>query len=279
MRDLTGKVAVITGAAGGIGTALANSFAAQGMRLALSDVDSSALDALVKSFQDKGVQAIGVQADVAKAADLETLADRTYAEFGAAHVLCNNAGIGSSGLTWRLTLEEWKRAIDINLWGVIHGQHAFLPRMMAQEEGHIVNTASMSGLLAGMGTGPYAATKHAVVGLTETMHHEFVITGSPLRASVLCPAWTRSNIAESTPPANGEGLEAKLMAKASEAIGAAVRAGKPAEEVADAVVEAVKEQRFWVLTHPEFLPVVTDRFSRAVNGEEPVIPPVIPQQR
>ncbi|MCO1577502.1 SDR family NAD(P)-dependent oxidoreductase [Crossiella sp. SN42] len=276
LRELTGKVAVITGAAGGIGTALAHTFAAQGAQLVLSDVDGDALDALVESFGDK---AIGVRADVAKAEDVEALAERTYAEFGAAHVLCNNAGIGTSNLFWRISLAEWKRAIDINLWGVIHGMHAFLPRMMRQDQGHIVNTASMSGLLAGMGTSAYAATKHAVVGLTETVQHELALTGSPLRTSVLCPAWTRSNIAASTPPAAGEGPEAELMAKSSEAISAAVRNGKPASEVAEAVLDAVREQRFWVLTHPEFSPVVTDRFARAVTGADPVVPPVIPKQR
>lgn len=279
MRDLTGKTAVITGSAGGIGAAMAEAFAAEGAHLVLSDVHTEALDAQVKSFQGKGTKAIGVRVDVAKAEDLETLAERTYAEFGAAHILCNNAGIGTANLFWRMSLAEWKRAIDINLWGVIHGMHAFLPRMMAQDEGHIVNTASMSGLLAGFGTSAYAATKHAVVGLTETLQHELVLTGSPLRTSVLCPAWTRSNIAASTPPATGEGLEAKLMTKSSEAIAAAVREGKPAEEVAAAVVDAVREQRFWVLTHPEFFSVVTDRFARATGGQEPVVPPVLPQTR
>ncbi|MBP2478266.1 NAD(P)-dependent dehydrogenase (short-subunit alcohol dehydrogenase family) [Crossiella equi] len=279
MQDLNGKVAVITGAAGGIGVALATALAEAGANLVLSDVDGAAAERLAGELGAKGVKAIGVRTDVADADEVRALADRTYAEFGAAHVLCNNAGIGSSGFTWRLTLAEWKRAVDINLWGVIHGLHAFLPRMREQEEGHIVNTASVSGLLAGVATAPYAATKHAVVGLTETLQHELTVTKSPLRASVLAPAWTQSAIHSSTPVPRGEGIEGEILAKMHSSIGAAVTNGKPAIEVANAVVDAIRAQRFWVLTHPDFFPVITDRFERATRGEEPVIPPVFPKQR
>ena len=193
MRDLEGKVAVVTGGASGIGRAMAAQFAADGMQVVIADVEAAALEA---TSGELGV--VGVQTDVGDAASVQALADHVCDRFGTVHVLCNNAGVGGGGQIADLTLADWKWVLDVNLWGVIHGLHSFLPRILANPDGgHVVNTASMAGLFASAGMGPYNATKFAVVAISETLSKELQAAGSSVGVSVLCPGFVRTNIFDS----------------------------------------------------------------------------------
>ncbi len=171
MRELQGRVAVVTGGASGIGRALAQRFAADGMRLVLADVEAEPLSATVTELEAGGARAIGVAADVASAADVETVRDRALEAYGAVHVVCNNAGVGGGGIV-DAPLDLWEWVIGVNLMGVVHGVHTFLPLLLEQDEGHIVNTASLAGLGGVAGLGIYCTTKFAVVGLSESLHYD-----------------------------------------------------------------------------------------------------------
>jgi len=184
VRSLRGKTAVVTGAASGIGRALAHRLAREGMRLVLADVDRRALAQLSRELPG----AMAVRTDVSRMADVEALADEAYARFGAVHLLCNNAGIAAYGRVWEVPLARWRRVVAVNLWGVIHGCLAFLPRMIAQRgPAHVVNTASMAGLVTPPLGGPYSASKHAVVAVSEALAQDLAGQGSAVGVSVLCP--------------------------------------------------------------------------------------------
>ena len=179
MKELKGRVAVVTGAASGIGFALANRFAVEGMRVVMSDIDGMALRDAAGRVSESGAAVTAVRADVSRAEDVENLACQAFRAFGAVHVLCNNAGVGVSGLISENSLRDWEWVIGVNVWGVIHGLRSFLPRMIEQDaEGHIVNTASIAGIITGPGMGVYCASKHAVVSLSESLYHELSLTGS-----------------------------------------------------------------------------------------------------
>ena len=195
MRDLDGKVAVVTGAASGIGRALADAFGAAGMGLVLADVEADPLVAAAAELGSRGVDAHAVVTDVAQADQVEALAVAAEDRFGAAHVVCNNAGVAPIGPVLETRLEDWRWVFDVNLFGVVHGIQAFGPRLVAQGEGHIVNTASSGGLITVPGFGAYVATKHAVVGLSETLYQELAGTG--VGVSVLCPGLVATQIFES----------------------------------------------------------------------------------
>ena len=178
MKEFKGKVAVITGAASGIGRALADRCVQEGMKAVLADVEVEALAKTEASLKASGATVLAVQTDVSQARDVAALAQKTLEVFGAVHLLCNNAGVGTEAAIWESTLEVWEWVMGVNLWGVIHGVHAFVPLMLAQDtECHIVNTASMAGLISGPGLGTYKVTKHAVVSLSETLHHELAERG------------------------------------------------------------------------------------------------------
>src|SRR4051794_21276914 len=175
MQELNGRVAVVTGGASGIGFALASAFAAEGMKVVLGDIEAPALDDAVAKLESSGAEAIGVRTDVSDDASVAALAAAAVDRFGAIHIACNNAGVGGGGLSWEAPLSTWEWVLGVNMWGVIHGIRAFVPILMEQDEAHIVNTASIAGLAAGPFMGPYNASKHAVVALSETLYHEMAL--------------------------------------------------------------------------------------------------------
>lgn len=275
MPLLDGRVAVITGAAGGIGLALARRFAAEGAALVVSDLDDAALQRAAAGLRDAGAQVLAVRADVARPDDVEALAAAAYAAHGAVHVVVNNAGVAAAGAVWEHTLDDWRWLLGVNLWGVIHGVRAFVPRMLAGgQPGWVVNVASMAGLTANPMMGAYNVTKHGVVALTETLHHDLRLRGAALRAVLVCPGWVRTDIATSARARPAELAEAGPRARFADAIAQLVAAGLPPEAVADAVVDALAQGRFWVLTHPHFLGAVRHRADELLAGRDPTIAPL-----
>src|ERR687888_909822 len=197
MRELKGKVAAVTGAASGLGRAMALAFADEGMHVALADVaDTSDTFAQVEK---RGVSAVSMQLDVTNFRDVEAFAQLIDQDLGGAHVVCNNAGVSPLGAAWEMSLGDWQWIMGVNLWGVIHGVRAFVPRLMARNAGHVVNTASVAGIINPPGSGAYNVTKHAVVSLSESLHHDLRERGSAVGVSVLCPAYVPTGIADSHP--------------------------------------------------------------------------------
>jgi len=273
LNDLRGKAAAVTGAASGLGRAMALAFAAEGMHLALADVDEAGLEqtrALVGSPDSK---IIAMRVDVSKAEDVRQFAERTAAELNGVHVVCNNAGVAVSGPVWETSEAEWQWILGVNLLGVVHGVRAFAPRLMAQDEGHIVNTASVAGLISPPGMGAYCVSKHAVVTLSEALHHDLRERGSRVGVSVLCPAYVPTGIADSErnqPPGVSVSSKSNERLAKEAALRKAVAAGKlSAEDVARAVVAAVKENRFYVLTHPGIKGAVRARMEDVLEERAP----------
>lgn len=276
MDSLQGKVAVITGAASGIGRALAERCVQEKMKVVLADVEESALTESAAVLQAQGATLLAVRTDVAQAAEVEALAQRTLATFGAVHLLCNNAGVAVNGPLWEMNLHDWEWVLGVNLWGVIHGIRTFVPLMLAQGgAGHIVNTASIAGLVSTPGLGAYNVTKHGVVTLSETLYQELQQAGAPLHVSVLCPAWVNTRIhdaARNRPSAlhNSSTSPAHPMTQAvDQAMARAIEGGIPAAQVADQVFSAIRERRFYVLTHPHFQPLIEQRMAAILTGDAP----------
>ena len=277
MKEFSGKVAVITGAASGIGRALADRCIGEGMKAVLADVEVEALAKTEAGLKAAGATVLAVPTDVSQARDVEALAQKTLEAFGAVHLLCNNAGVGTEAAIWESTLDEWEWVMGVNLWGVIHGVRAFVPLMLAQDtECHIVNTASMAGLISGPGLGVYKVTKHAVVSLSETLHHELAEREAKVRISVLCPGFVNTRINESARN-RPEHLSASAQLHPAsgarwEMIQQLVPAGMPPEQVADAVFAAVREARFYILTHPEGKDAVRTRMEDILQERSPTPP-------
>ena len=277
MRELRGKVAVITGAASGIGRAVAGRCAGAGMKVVLADVEESALVAAERAFKDAGADVLGVRTDVSRADDVEALAGRAVERFGAVHLVHNNAGVAAGGLMWELPLADWKWVLGVNLWGVIHGVRTFVPLMLAQgDEGHVVNTASLAGLTSTPFLGPYSVSKHGVVTLSETLLKELAMQGAKVKVSVLCPGLVRTRIGESgrNRPAQLEHERdddaSAVDAMSSGAFQQLVEAGMDPAAVADQVLEAVRQERFWVLTHPELDQAIRSRADDILERRNPV---------
>ena len=275
MQELTGKVAVVTGAASGIGLALAQRFAAEGMRVVLADVDEPALARAVSDLRRAGAEAAGIPTDVSDAGAVQRLADGAIDAFGAVHVVCNNAGVSGHGPMAELSLERWQWALGVNLWGVIHGVRAFLPLLLAQGEGHIVNTASSAGLGGSAFAGPYCTSKFAVVGLSESLWHELAALESHVGVSVLCPGFVRTQIADSerSRPDYVEPRPASPLRPGARRSGRdMVATGIEPAVVADAVCAAVREGRFYVLPHERVAITVTGRrLAWMLGGPAPVL--------
>lgn len=275
MEQLAGKVAVVTGGASGIGRAMAGRFGAEGMRLVLADVEEAALVKAVGELKDAGIAAIGVLTDVSDASAVEHLAERTLAEFGAVHVVCNNAGVSAGGRATDVRLDSWHWVLGVNLWGVIHGVRTFLPLLLDQDEGHIVNTASSAGL-GGTGVmGPYGTSKFAVLGLSESLFHELSALGTQVGVSVLCPGFVKTQIAdaERNRPSYVEALpETSELNDARRAGRDWVATGVEPSEIADAVTAALYSKRFFIPTHEKlWLSITGRRLAWMLGGPPPVV--------
>jgi NAD(P)-dependent dehydrogenase (short-subunit alcohol dehydrogenase family) len=272
MKLEAGKVAVVTGAASGIGFALAERFAHDGLGIVLADVEEGALASAADRIGALGVETLAVPTDVSDSEAVRTLADAAVERFGSVHVVCNNAGVSSGADPWFGPLSAWSWVLGVNLWGVIHGIRAFLPILINQGEGHIVNTASIAGL--NPGSGPiYAASKHAVVALSEELFKTMKIVGLPVGISLLCPGWVRTAIMDADRNWPARLGETPSRAPAADVLRPhferAIGEGMDPVAVADLVAEAVVSGRFWVLPHPEFVELAMRRWHRIAEGLDP----------
>ncbi|HEY6334087.1 MAG TPA: SDR family NAD(P)-dependent oxidoreductase [Blastocatellia bacterium] len=278
MKEFQGRVAVVTGAASGIGRAMAERFAAEGMKVVLADVEEMALAKTVGEIKARGADVVGVVTDVSDRGQVDSLASKALEAFGAVHIVCNNAGVGGNGVpTWDQAPETWQWVIGVNLWGVINGVRSFVPIMLKQgSEGHVVNVASLAGLLSGPLLAPYYATKHAVVALSECLHYELQALGARVKASVLCPGFVRTNIIDSdrNRPEDlriEERVPTPIEAMMEQAFRAQVDAGMPPSQVADLVFEAIRNEKFYIFPHPDLLEVYRDYSSTVLAQENPVL--------
>jgi NAD(P)-dependent dehydrogenase (short-subunit alcohol dehydrogenase family) len=243
------------------------------MDVALADVDEQGLVEVQETIKKRAVKATVLRVDVSKAAEVEAFAERTVKELKAVHVVCNNAGVSPLGAVWENTLADWQWILGVNLWGVIHGVRAFTPRLIAQNEGHVVNTASVAGLISPPGSGAYNVTKHAVVTLSESLYHDLRERNSAVGVSILCPAYVPTRITESerNRPADLPLAERSAETLAREAmLKKAVSSGRiSADQVAQAVVAAVKEERFYILTHPRIKGAIRARMEDILEERTP----------
>ena len=273
MRELRGKIAAVTGAASGLGRSMALAFASEGMDLALADVDEVNLSSVQDEVMAKGVRAITLKVDVSNAQQLEVFRDQTLTRLGGVHVVCNNAGVSPLGAVWENTPADWQWILGVNLWGVIHGVRAFTPHLLKQDEGHIVNTASVAGLISPPGSGAYNVTKHGVVALSESLYHDLRERNSRVGVSVLCPAYVPTGIVDSErsrPKDLPTSTKSKETLAREAMLRKAVTSGKiSADQVAQAVVAAIKEERFYILTHPRIKGAIEARMRDILEERAP----------
>jgi|SRR5579863_719230 NAD(P)-dependent dehydrogenase (short-subunit alcohol dehydrogenase family) len=266
MRELSGKTAFVTGGASGIGLALGRAFAEAGMNVMLADVEIEALAAAVKSLHNFGPDVRGTTCDVTDPDSVERAAEASYKAFGHVHVVCNNAGVAAGGGVDDISLDDWRWVLEVNLMGVLHGVRTFLPHFRAHGEGgHFVNTASMAGMLSGLGFSPYAASKFAVVTMSEGLAMQLKPLG--IGVSVLCPGWVRTRINASgrnrperygpTRTPDPDSPAAALAAYIDESL----RSGLDPAEVAARVLTAIREDELYVFTHPQMRAAMEERFA------------------
>lgn len=279
MEELRGKVAVVTGAASGIGLAVSRKAAAEGMRLVMADIEEGPLKAAADELSAGGTEVLAVPTDVSERSSVQALCDGALERFGSVELLHNNAGVGAGGPLWEIPESDWRWVLGVNLWGVIHGIGVFVPHMVAQAEGHIVNTASLAGLISPPFMGPYNASKHAVVTISETLAKDLRTMGSPVGVSVLCPGFVRTGIADSARNRPSWAQISEEEAAGSEQLIAVLRGlvdgGIDAEVVADAVFEAVQAQRFYILTHADSDGLVRLRTEDILQRRAPSDTPIV----
>lgn len=282
MKSFMSKTAVITGAASGIGFAMAQRFASEGMRIVLADIEEEALQLAVERIEDSGAKALGVVTDVSKAPDVAALAGRAVSEFGGIHVACNNAGVFAGGLLWEESLADYQWLMDVNLWGVIHGIRNFIPIMLEQDtECHLVNTASMAGLTAMPFAGIYHMTKHAVMGLSESLFHELALNSNKVKVSVLCPELIKTGIAtcDRNRPADysktGDVTDSAARQLVMQSIETGVSGGIDPAVMADRVVDAIRTGAFYILSEDGWRQTANQRMDDIRNGRNPVLSPPI----
>ena len=275
MKQFRDRTAVITGAASGIGLELARRAAAEGMNLVLADIEAAKLDVAAASLGIDADRILARRTDVSREDEIVALADAAFARFGGVHLLCNNAGVGLTRVTWEHSTADWEWVLGVNLWSVIHGIHHFLPRMLEQaDEGHIVNTSSVAGLLSTPGMAAYNVSKHGVVTLSETLYGELLAARAKVGVSVLCPAWVPTGIHDSSrnrqdrfgsaAPAAG------LSAAYEERMGQAVKSGRlNAADMATEVFTAVGEGRFYVIPHRKINNAITLRTDDIMQLRNP----------
>lgn len=276
MKDLVGKVAVVTGAGSGIGRALAQRFAAEGMRVALADVDTGALGDTGRLLVEAGVDPGDVLAqptDVRLEAEVDALADRVFEEWGQVDVLCNNAGVFVGGFLWERPAADLEFVLGVNLWGILHGIRAFVPRMIAQgTPGHVVDTCSVAGLLGSPYAGPYGISKFAALAATETLAADLAAVGSEIKVTALCPGMVRTGIAEDVDahrPAELRTESTDDQAFVNEALVEVTRQGIDPSEVARMVVDAIRDGTFLLLTHAHHAQPLRDRAEELAAGRLP----------
>jgi NAD(P)-dependent dehydrogenase (short-subunit alcohol dehydrogenase family) len=274
MRDLRGKVAVVTGGASGIGRALVDRFASEGMPVVVADVEDAALAATERDLREHEAEVLAVKTDVSSAEQVQALADATIARFGKVHVVCNNAGVAVGGPLWEHTLGDWEWVLGVNLWGVVHGIRTFVPIMLKQgEPAHVVSTASLAGLTSNPFLGVYNVTKHAVVTMSETLVQELHMIGAPIGVSVLCPGFVQTGIADSSrnrPAALANGADRLRPPEFEQLTRQAIAAGIPPAQVAELVLTAIREDRFYILPHPELTKMrVRARMEDILEGRTP----------
>lgn len=282
MKSFQGRTAVITGAASGFGLETARFAARAGMNVVMADVQADALEAAAAQIAALGAAVLPFRLDVAKAAEVEALGAATLARFGVPHVVFNNAGVGAGGLIWEHSAADWAWVIGVNVMGVAHGVRVFVPKMLeaaradAGYEGHVVNTASMAGLLNPPNMGVYNVSKHAVVSLSETLYQDLSLVTDQVTASVLCPYFVPTGIHQShrnrpTDAPSGKPTKSQRIAQAM--TGKAVESGKvSAADVAALVFDALRERRFYIFSHPKALGTVQTRLEDVMLARNPSDP-------
>jgi NAD(P)-dependent dehydrogenase (short-subunit alcohol dehydrogenase family) len=275
MKVFKDRVAVITGGASGLGRAMALRFAREGVKVVLADIEKEALSKTEKEFKDAGYSVLAVRTDVANGRDVEALADKAFKTFGGVHILCNNAGVAPGGTVWEQSEKDWQWTLGVNVWGVIHGIRVFVPRMLEQNvEGHVVNTASVAGLLSPPGMAMYCVSKHSVVTLTECLHQDLIAFGAKIRASVLCPAFVPTGISDSErnrPDALRDVREkSEGDRQREEQLRHAVRSGRiTADQVAELVFQSIANDKFYILPHQRIKPAIETRMQDILLERDP----------
>lgn len=272
LSELYGRVAVITGGAGGLGLAMVRQCLAQGMRVAMLDSQAPQLQAAADALSAPADNLMKVHCDVSDWRAMQAAAEQIRQHWGTVQLLVNNAGVAASGPLLDCPVEDWQWMFGVNVMGVVHGCKAFIPAMQASgEPGQVVNVASVAGLLSPPGLSIYSASKHAVVGLSESLQHELTLQQSRVGVSLLCPGWVRTGIgASGIGHGNREGALGRALA--ADLFRAISGAATTAEQVASAMLDAVRSGRFWVLTHPEFDARIEARHQSLINGEPPARP-------